>query len=202
MRECIVIGQTNVGKTTFALSFAEYLGMEKVHVTFTYADGFSVTQAYALSIARQELVGTAPNKTRCLQSLSLSIPQAKGFKAVEFVDSTGLTTGIHADAEVRRATTQTLRKLREAHLILHIVDVALLGRREGEVIFPDVDQQIAVYAGTRSPYALIANKMDLPTSLIGLSRLKVFCPGQVILPVSALTKQGFREVKAFVGRQL
>jgi len=147
MTECIIIGQANVGKTSFALSFAEYLGLDKVHVTFTYPDGFSITQAYALSIARQELVGPTPHKTRCLQSISLKVPQGKGIKDVELVDSAGLITGVHAEAEVRRATSQTLRKLRAAGLVLHIVDVAQLGREErGDEAFPEIDQQIAAYA--------------------------------------------------------
>jgi len=46
MKQCLIIGQTNVGKTAFALSFAECLGLDRVEVAFAYPDGFSTSQIY------------------------------------------------------------------------------------------------------------------------------------------------------------
>lgn len=203
MKQCLIIGQTNVGKTAFALSFAEVLGLDKVEVTFTYPDGFSTRQTYTLNIARQELVGPVPHKTRCLQSMSLQLPAGKGHKQAILVDSTGLMEGIHDEDEVRRATAQTLRKIREASLILHIVDAAHIGRQpDSAPVMSEVDRQVASFAQARGIYVLLANKMDLPFAHIGLLRLRALHPNYPIFPVSSLTKTGLKEVRAFVAKRM
>lgn len=203
MKQCLIVGQTNVGKTAFALSFAESLGLDKVEIIFTYPDGFATRQNYALSIARQELIGPATHKTRCLQSMALSLPAGKGVKKVTFTDTTGLAEGIHEEKEVRRAIAQTLQQVRDADLILHIVDAAQIGRQgENEQILTEVDRQIASFAQSRGIYVLLANKMDQNSAQLGLSRIRALFPNQQIVPVSALGRTGLKEVRAVVARHL
>jgi 50S ribosomal subunit-associated GTPase HflX len=203
VKQCMVIGQTNAGKTAFVLSFAEFLGVEKIEVAFLYPDGFSTKQAYALGIARSELVGPASHKTRCLQSIRVSVKRGKGSAVVDLVDSTGFQAGVPGEVDVRRGISQTLQRMRTAHLIMHVIDAAALGRREhsGNVL-SEIDQQVVAYSQGRSAYALIASKMDLPTAPAGLLRLRTLYPGVLILPVSSVQKSGMREVKSFVGRHL
>lgn len=203
MRHCLIVGQTNVGKTAFALSFAESLGLDKVEIVFTYPDGFATRQNYALSIARQELIGPTTHKTRCLQSMVLNLPAGKGVKQVTFTDTTGLTEGIHEEKEVRRAIAQTLQQVRDANLILHIVDAAQVGRQgESEQILTEVDRQIASFAQSRGIYVLLANKMDQGSAQLGLSRIRALFPNQQIVPISALNRTGLKEVRAVVARHL
>lgn len=203
MRQCLIVGQTNVGKTAFALSFAESLGLDKVEIVFTYPDGFATRQNYALSIARQELIGPTTHKTRCLQSMVLNLPAGKGVKQVTFTDTTGLSEGIHEEKEVRRAIAQTLQQVRDANLILHIIDAAQVGRQgESEQILTEVDRQIASFAQSRGIYVLLANKMDQSSAPLGLNRIRVLFPNQQIIPISALNRTGLKEVRAIVARHL
>lgn len=196
MKECLVIGRTNVGKTAFVLSFAEYLGLDKIEITFRYPDGFSTKQAYRLSIARAELIGQGQHKTRCLQELELDLKVGKSKKTVIMTDSSGFADGIPGDENVRKAVAQTLLELRQAPVVLHMLDASSTGG------VSEVDRQIAKYADTRGGYLILANKMDLPSAREGLERIRAQFPNQLVLPVSALEKRGFKEVKAVVARSL
>lgn len=203
MKQCLIIGQTNVGKTAFALGLAEFLGLDKVEVTFTYPDGFSTRQTYAMPIARQELTGPSPHKTRCLQSMTLKIPTGKGYKQALLMDTAGLTEGIHDEPEVRRAIVQTLQQVRDASLILHVVDAAQIGRQpHSSPVMGEIDRQVASFAQTRGIYVLLANKMDQSSAHIGLMRLRGLFPNQRIFPISSLNKTGLREVRAYVAKHI
>jgi len=196
LKECLVIGRTNVGKTAFVLNFAEYLGLERAEVYFRYPDGFSTKQTFCLAIAQQELVGRGQHMTRCLQALELEIPSGKAKKRITMVDSSGFPDGIPGDEAVRRAVAQTLRHIRESELVLHMLDASIPGA------IGEVDRQIARFAETRGGYVVLANKMDLPAAQAGLERIRAFFQGHLVLPVSAIQKKGFKEVKAVVARSL
>ena len=203
MKQCLIIGQANVGKTAFALGFAEFLGVEKLEITFSYPDGFSTKQNYALSIAKQELVGPQPHKTRALQAMELSIPVGKGRKTVKLIDSAGLGNGVHEDPEVRRSMVQTLQAIRNADLILHMVDAAQVGRQEDEVQpLSEVDRQVVGFGQNNGQYVILANKMDQSSATKGLGRLQSSLPNQKIIPISALTQAGFKEVRIIVARSI
>lgn len=202
MKECLVIGKTHAGKTLFALNFAHYLGVTNLEITFRHPNGLIAKKTYSLAAARRELVGPAPHMTRTLQSFVLDLPVGKGAKRCTFTDTSGLIDHIHADVEVRRAIAQTLGAIREADLILHLVDAAAVGRTDAPSALGEVDYQVAQFAQLRSGYAVLANKMDLPGAATGLERLKLELPGHAVFPISALYKRGFREVKGFVQRYL
>lgn len=186
-----------MGKTVFVLSFAEYLGLSRVEITFQYPDGFATRQAFRLNHARQELIGQDQHKTRCLQALELDIPAGKTKKTIRLTDSSGFSDGIPTDKTVRRAAAQTLLEIKHAALVLHMFDAANSAAAIGEV-----DRQIASYAETRGGYVILANKMDLPEAREGLKRIRSQFPHQLILPISALHKRGFKEVRAIVAHSL
>lgn len=200
MKECLVIGRANVGKTLFVLNFAEYLGLNEIEMVIRFPNGFSTTKRYAIEQARRELTGVGPHKTRCLQSVQLDLPQGKGRKRVQLTDTAGLIDSIHQDVEVRRAIAQTLNVLRQGEVLLHIIDPTGLGREDKGTVLEEIDYQIAQFAQLRGRYCILANKMDLPGAREGLQRLLQALPGQYIIPISALYKRGFKEVKAFVCR--
>lgn len=197
-----MIGQTNVGKTLFVLNFAEYLGMSELEMKIRFSNGFTVNKVYSIPQARQELTGLGPHKTRCLQSVTLDIPVGKGRKRIQITDSTGLIDTIHQDVEVRRAIAQTLSAIRQADVLLHIIDPTRLCQQPSHVALGEIDYQVAQFAQLRGQYSILANKMDLPGAREGLQQLLKSLPGQYIIPISALYKRGFREVKAFVCRNL
>lgn len=200
MNRCVIIGQPNVGKTLFALQFAEYLGMMKARIAFAEAGGRRWEAAYSVAAALTDLTSSEPHHTRQLQSLTLELPAGKGTKRFELVDTSGLVDGIHPDVAIRRAMAQTLSTVREAKVILHVVDAAALGMAGAINVIGQVDYQVAQFAQMRGGYLVLANKMDLPGAVDGLARLRREFVGHPIAPISALHKQGFKEVKAFVWR--
>lgn len=196
LQQCLVIGRTNVGKTAFVLNFAEYLGLSRVEITFNYPDGFATRQTFRLDHARQELIGRGQHKTRCLQALEVDVPAGKTKKTIMLTDSSGFSDGIPNDQAVRRAAAQTLLEIKQAALVLHMLDASIPGA------VGEVDRQIASYADTRGGYVILANKMDLPQAREGLERIRRQFPKQLILPISALYKRGFKEVRAIVAHSL
>lgn len=200
MKKCIIIGQTNVGKTVFAIQFARFVGVEELTVAFQDPAGKSWSHSYTASQALAALASPDPHQTRCLQAICLELPVAKGFKRFEIVDTSGLIEGIHAEPEIRRAMAQTLSLVRTADLILHIIDAAEVGKSGAVEALGEVDYQVAQFAQMRGAYALLANKMDLPGATAGLVRIRREFVGHPIIPISALHQHGFREVKRFVWR--
>lgn len=202
MRDCLVIGRPNVGKTLFILSFAEYAGMRRVAVEVREGDGRTETRPYILAQARRELVSEQAHTTRCLQSVVVEMPAGKGTRRFRLTDTVGLTDHIHQDYEIRRAIAQTLAAVLTARVVLHVVDAALAGRDGVSRALGEIDYQVARFAECRGAYAILANKMDLPDAKTGLPQLLGEFPGRMILPVSALHRRGFREVASFVRRNI
>jgi len=199
---CLVIGKTNVGTSAVVLGFASYMGVESVQVISEDPQGRRLQRAYAVDAAVRDLSGSSPHQTRCLQSITLQLPAGKGFRELEMVDTCGLIEGIHADAQVRRAMAQTLANVRQAQIILHIVDAANAAVTGAVEAFGEVDYQVAQCAQMRGGYLILANKMDLPGAAAGLALIKREFAGHIILPISALYGQGFPEVKRYVVRWL
>lgn len=206
MKQCVIIGRPNVGKTLFAIRFAEHLGLAVARISFAEAGGRRWQRQYSVGGALSDLTSDTPHQTRQLQSFTLRLPAGKGSKQFELVDTSGLVDGIHSDEAIRLAMAQTLGAVREAKIILHMMDAAAIGSASGASIdndgFSDVDVQVAHFGQPRGGYLMLANKMDLPAASAGLIRLRsrfATCP---IAPVSALHRQGFDEVKRFVRRHL
>lgn len=200
MKRCMVIGKTNVGKTLFVINFADYLGVRNLAVTIRYPDHALASQTVSLEQALREWVSAAPHHTRALHGVRLEIPVGKGAKEFEIVDTAGLIEGIPKETGIRRAMAQTLAMVREADLVLHMVDAAQAAAKGAVEAFGEVDFQVAQFAQMKGGYVILANKMDLPTSRAGLERIRREFVGHYVIPISALTREGFREVKRFVWR--
>jgi Predicted GTPases len=200
VKRCIVIGKTNVGKTLFVLQFAAYLGADRLEITFEEPGGEKRTETLSVDQAIRQLSSQEPHQTRCLQSIRLELPVGKGVKRFDVVDTSGLIEGIHGDVKVRKAMAQTLAAVRDADLILHLVDAAKAGERGVLQAVGDVDYQVAQFAQMRDAYAILANKVDLPNADVGVEKIRQEFSGHVIIPISALHRRGFKEVKRFVWR--
>jgi 50S ribosomal subunit-associated GTPase HflX len=200
----LIVGKPNVGKTLFFLNFAEYLGLDSIKVTIVDPDKTENTVTYSPDRARELFVGATAHTTQRLQSVVVSLPVGKGSRRLLLVDTSGLVEGIHESAAVRRAMAQTLRSFRDAELVLHMVDASNVGREDAVEAMGELDLQLARYGPLRVPYLLLVNKMDLPWARTGLRLIKQkFEPYNIrIIPVSALEKQGFREVREFLQRHV
>ncbi len=184
MRHCVIVGQPNTGKTLFLLQFAAYLGLSVLDVRRLEPEGR----------------GTGTHRTRRLQSVEVRFPLRKSLRAVRLTDTPGLTDDVHPEAEVRRAMAAALQAFREAGLVLHMLDAARAGELGAAAAIGRIDRQIAAYASLRGPYAVLANKIDLPLARDGAEVIAREFPGRRVIPISALERLGFREVKAFVWR--
>lgn len=198
MKKCIIIGKTNVGKTMFLINFAEYLGLKYIDFKFTNFAGICKNRRLDCKKARTILISNDYHKTRCIQSITLNVPLGKGKKKIEFIDTTGLVDDIHPNVDIRKAISQTLAMIRDSDIILHILDASVAGNKDLPKAIGEVDYQIAQFAQLKSGYAILANKIDLPDAELGVRNIKSEFQGNLVIPISALYKKGFREVKTFV----
>jgi len=194
LKEALVIGRPNVGKTLLTLNLAAFLGQRRVEVFFRPRDGAAFTRVYSIAQARSELVDVKPHHTQCLQSVVLKVPRGKRVERVVVTDSTGLTDEIHPSLTVRRAMADTIRAVAGAVLVLHVVDPVQP--------MAGVDLDLMAYGQVRDGYVLVANKMDLPGRVERLRDLARLAAPARVLPVSALESTGFREVRSFLRRHL
>ncbi len=198
MKRCTIIGKTNVGKTLFLINFAEYLGSKSLDIELIGNEGVKTIQKIYFKTAISRLVDENPHKTRCIQAIIVNIPMGKGKKRIRIIDTSGFIDGIHPNVEIRKGISQTLSLIRESDVILHIIDASAAEHKDLPTSMGQVDYQIAQFAQLKRGYAILANKMDLPGAEQGFTKIKQEFSGNVIFPVSALFKRGFKEVKIFV----
>ncbi|HHU63538.1 MAG TPA: GTP-binding protein HSR1 [Clostridiales bacterium] len=201
MKKCIIIGKANTGKSLFMINFAEYLGLTTITLNILRKKEPTLRKTYTIKDARQYLSHHAPFKTLNIQYVTVEIPAVKRSKTIQLIDSGGLTEEIHEQYSIRKSMADTLFHLKRANIILHFVDPSSVFKRD--ISTPgQIDFNIASYGSNRGNYAIIANKMDLPESQAGLKEIKRLFPNNLIIPVSALKKTGFEEVKAFVSNAI
>ncbi|WP_167935764.1 GTPase domain-containing protein [Halothermothrix orenii] len=187
----------NVGKTCFVINFAEYLGLDRLKLSIKQPAGYTSIRSYSVTEAREQLVSPESNFTDSVQSIDIEIPSGKVIKKLKIIDSCGLGDGIHPEYEVRLAMATTIRLIKNSDLILHIIDLTQLNMNSDELL-QSVDKMIMNYASLEKNYAILANKVDLKTVKDRVNLLKNVINDKVIIPISALYKYGFKEVKKLV----
>lgn len=202
MKKCTIIGKTNVGKTLFLINFAEYMGLKNLDIERETFEGIKNHERLNPKLALSKLVNANPHKTLCVQTITLEVSVGKGKKKIQLMDTTGLIDEIHPDINVRKAISHTLSVIRESDLILHIMDASAAKNKELPNALGIVDYQIAQFAQIKRGYVILANKMDLPGAEEGLKKIREEFSGHFIIPISALKKTGFREVKTFVAHNI
>ncbi len=204
-KRCVVVGKTNVGKTLFAINFAEHLGAKTVLLRRAGSgrpDGAGYRISYSPEDARGEMVSAEPHRTLTPQVLVVEMRAGKVRREADVVDTPGLGDHIDERLEVRQGMAAALRAVYEADLVLHVVDASRVGDPAAEEAPGEVDQQLARFARFKAGYAILANKMDLPGADAGLRAIRQLFPGEYVIPMSALRSTGFDEVRAFVRRHL
>jgi hypothetical protein len=126
--ECLVVGAPGAGKTMFALSLIEALGYREVQIFHEDPDGRVTSRTWAVAEAKEKLVGSGTGRTttRGLQWATVDLPAGigRGKRPLTIVDSTGLNPEITDSADLRAAEAQTLRLLRRASMVIHLVSAA------------------------------------------------------------------------------
>lgn len=201
MKECVIVGYPNSGKTLFALNFASFLGSKSVDITARSYDGLLTCRHLSIADAKTELCSMALHKTRLLQSMVLKMPIGKATVTFKLTDTCGISEQIHSDQTIRCAMAQTLGLVRCADFIMHVIDLSRM--RKSEVPGNNqIDQEIYQYGTVRQNYIMLANKTDLPMVKESITRLTAEFPQAQIIPISALYSDGFKEVKAYVARNI
>lgn len=198
----LVIGKPNAGKTLFIINFASFLGLHRLEAEIEGIDGYKRKTTITTNQARWDWVSKTPHKTRHLVSIKIHLTAGKGKKRMALKDSTGIMEGIPSDIELRKAIGQTLLSIREADLILHIVDTSQILKNDPLLSLGETDYQLAELGRLRKNYLMLANKIDIPESAKGLCRLKEMFHDIMIIPISALYKTGFSEVREYIRRNL
>lgn len=199
MKKIVIIGRPNAGKTLFMINFAEYLGLNRIYLSQEFPDGKILNREMSIDAARRTLSSEEKFNTQCVQKIEIKIPVYKGKKQLKLLDTSGFDDGIHPSLKVRNGIIQTIEKIKEADIILHIIDISLLSNRN---IISQISRQIIDYGMTRRGYVLIPNKIDLDNNQVGLNRIKDEYPKTYMISISAKYKDGFDEVKSFVIRSI
>jgi 50S ribosomal subunit-associated GTPase HflX len=127
----------------------------------------------------------------------MDIPVFKGRKNVDFIDTTGISSSINFNQDVREGMVQTLMLLFENYLILHIIDAADIAYSKK---IDEIDRDLYMFGTRRGNYLLLANKYDLQVFNEGFKIIKENMSETKIIKISALDKAGFNEVKRYVSR--
>lgn len=201
MKNCIIIGKPNVGKTSFFLNFAEYLGVNNCKVQITDIYGNVVVKNISVSFAKKFLISTNAFKTRDIYKIQIAIPVYKGYEQLILTDTAGVTDGINDIEEIRKSMVQTLKELSHAKIILHMLDSYYIYNKKENGI-SEIDHLINQFGRQQGSYCILANKMDRDHSQQGLDIINGAFKESYIIPISTVSKNGFKEVKDFVGRNL
>ncbi|SES69798.1 small GTP-binding protein domain-containing protein [Natronincola peptidivorans] len=199
MNNCILLGKPNVGKTTFFLSYAEYLGVTSCILEFENFEGSVTRKNYSINVARSYLINQTPFKTKEICRMNLSIPVYKGRTEITLFDTGGLIDGISANEIVRKSMAEALKQLYLADLILHMIDASSVDHNCCSTL-SEIDYQINQYGHSRGAYCILANKIDLEEGEKGLSFIRKEFKDTYIIPISARKMKGFKEVNKFVSR--
>lgn len=192
--ECLIVGAPGAGKTLFALSFLESLGLDEALIYHEAPGGRLSGRKWRIAEAKQALVGQAAGTTRGLQWATVDLPLglAKGKRAVTIVDSTGLPVGVSDDAEIRDGAAQTLALLKRAHIILHLVDLTKTALTEVDTALMRFGQQLPP-----GRYLVLAGKADQLAANGWPARLRQAALGLDVMEVSAMRR---RDMVAFTRR--
>ncbi|MDA8199298.1 MAG: 50S ribosome-binding GTPase [Thermaerobacter sp.] len=195
MRAAVVVGGVNVGKSLLVVNFAAYCGERGLR--FQSPSGAAEPlRPWSLGEARRQLVSPGPHAVLAVQGVAVTLTGRGGSRSVRLWDTPGLVAGVARDPSVRRAMADGLAKLAEADLVLHVVDVIRPN------CWGEADQAIAQWRATHTPYAVVANQMDRPGAREGLKHLRRQAAGLPVVPVSALTQQGFAGLRRAMAASL
>ncbi len=183
MRMAVVVGGVNVGKSLLVVNFAAYCGQHRLR--FQPQGQAPPLRPLSLGEARREFVSPGPHAVLGVQGVAISLAGKKGPRLVRLWDTPGLVAGVASEPDVRRAIAAGLAKLAQADLILHVVNVAR------PQCWGEADDAVAEWRAPHTAYAVVANQMDRPGARAGLKQLRRQAAGLQVLPVSALTQQGF-----------
>ncbi|KRG13310.1 GTPase ObgE [Virgibacillus soli] len=153
----------------------------------------SVVSAAKPKIAEYHFTTIVPN---------LGVVETEDSRSFVMADLPGLIEGAHEGVGLGH---QFLRHIERTRVIVHVIDMSGMEGRDPFEDFQTINQELEKYnlRLMERPQIIVANKMDMPEAEGNLSvfrnKLKEEYP---IYPISALTRQGVRDLLFEVANQL
>ncbi|MFA5006510.1 MAG: GTPase ObgE [Candidatus Izemoplasmatales bacterium] len=125
---------------------------------------------------------------------NLGVVNVEGVKSFVMADMPGIIEGA---AQGVGLGLQFLKHIERTRVIVHIVDMSASHGRDPYQDWLVINRELAAYKFKLSerPQILVANKMDLPEAVEHLERFRTQVgPGVEIVPISALTRDGVRDL--------
>ncbi|SDH56643.1 GTP-binding protein [Alteribacillus persepolensis] len=125
---------------------------------------------------------------------NLGVVSAADGRSFVMADLPGLIEGAHEGIGLGH---QFLQHIERTKVIVHVVDMSGLEGRDPYEDFKKINEELKQYNMRllERPQIIMANKMDMPGAEDNLKVFKEKVPGEYeIFPVSALTKQGLKEL--------
>jgi GTPase len=124
-----------------------------------------------------------------------------GFRRATLADIPGLIEGAHLDVGLGH---DFLRHIVRCRSLLLVVDAAGSEGRDPVVDAKKIREELGLYDPllVRRPWALVANKADLPGAAENLPRLQQEFPGIPFLVISAREKDGLEQLMKFLDAEV
>lgn len=145
----------------------------------------SVVTAAKPKIADYPFTTLAPN---------LGVVDTEDHRSFVLADLPGLIEGAHEGVGLGH---QFLRHIERTRLIVHVIDMARIEGRDPYEDYMTINNELIAYDETlgNRPQIIVANKMDMPGSEENLRYFKERLTNDLpIYPISAITKEGLREL--------
>lgn len=145
----------------------------------------SVVTSAKPKIADYHFTTLAPN---------LGVVDTEDHRSFVMADLPGLIEGAHEGVGLGH---QFLRHVERTRLIVHVIDMSAMEGRDPYDDYVTINRELQEYDETLSkrPQIIVANKMDMPGAKENLEQFRQQLTEEVdIFPISALTKQGLREL--------
>lgn len=133
---------------------------------------------------------------------NLGVVETGDGRSFVMADLPGLIEGAHKGVGLGH---QFLRHIERTRVIVHIIDMASIEGRDPYEDFETINNELKEYQYrlTERPQIIVANKMDMPGAEENLEKFKTKLPKQLpIFPISAITKQGLKQLLFAIADQL
>ncbi len=133
---------------------------------------------------------------------NLGVVDTQDNRSFVMADLPGLIEGAHEGIGLGH---QFLRHIERTRVIVHMIDMSALEGRDPIADYHKINEELAEYNYrlTERPQIVVANKMDMPDSQTNLEKFQEAVGDEVtIFPISALTKDGVRELLLAIADEL
>lgn len=133
---------------------------------------------------------------------NLGMVETDDGRSFVMADLPGLIEGAHQGVGLGH---QFLRHIERTRVIVHVIDMSGLEGRDPYEDYVTINQELSEYnlRLTERPQIIVANKMDMPQAAENLEAFKdKLTDDYPVFPVSAVTREGLRELLFEVANQL